>query len=286
MQASTKTLDNMIAQLPLVMQRRYDPNVLGVALANEILGEIEREVEADFLVKEFGILTKTGVTDYVLPGTVRQIRGLYPVPAGDVYADKDDPQDFEVRGSTLRLVELPTISSDADISGTVTSSPPADKSKVYDATVGKLDQTVLTTNKLISRLIKVTHANGTIEWRVLKGNTPASGNGTADINGELDAQAAAGDAYLISKNFLVLEAVKYFTRLTVSTGVLDIPQDFELLFRAGLHHRYHMQSDELSTEAKAWGEQYYAQLQKYGADVTRIRGTAQRNKPRSMPGFQ
>lgn len=286
MKASTKTLQNFVDLLPLVLARRYQP-AFTVAVANEVLSEIEQACDPDHLVAETGLLLLENVTDYVLPASVRVVRGIYGVIAGDVVPDKNHPVAHEVHRNTLRLAEPPILSETADISGTVSIGAPADKTLVYDSTAGKLD-TALDDDELQSRLIKVTHANGTIEYRILSGNTPA--DKVANINGELDALAVAGDTYTITDNFFIIEHLGYLSRFpgTGSTPLavtVDIPQDFEFLFRAGLTAKYHLQADSLSREADEWKKTYAEQLQTFRIDTTKARGTATRNQPRSLPSL-
>lgn len=286
MKASAKTLQDFVNLLPVVLAKRYQP-AFTVAVANEILAEIEQACDPDYLVAETGLLLLENVTDYVLPASVRNIRGLYGVVAGDLVPDKNHPIAHEVHRNTLRLACAPHLSATANISGTVSAAPPADKTKVYDSTAGKLD-TALDEDELKSRLVKVTHANGTIEYRILSGNTPTSK--VADINGELDALALAGDTYTITANFLMIEHLGYLSRFpgtgaTPLAVTVDIPQDFEFLFRTGLTAKYHLQADSLSNEASAWGKQYADQLQGFRIDTTKARGTATRNQPRSLPSL-
>lgn len=278
MKASTKTLQNHLDLVPRTLVGRYMP-AFGVACGNEILADLEQACDPDVFVGETGLVLLEDVLDYALPATVRNVKGLYPVAAGDCIPDRDHAYPHRVVGDSLRLLEAFTFSDDEDISGTVAASPPADLTAVYDTTAGKLD--TLEDDELLGRLIRVTHASGVVEYRILKGNTPASF--TADINGSLRAQAAAADAYLITPNFLIIEHNRYLTRLTAATETVDIPQDFEFLFRAGLAWKYNLQADQLSRETKTWGDTYADQLQNFRIDTTKARGTAIRNQPRSMP---
>jgi hypothetical protein len=186
-------------------------------------------------------------------------------------------------GNTLRLSAVPVLTEDEDITGTVPVGAPASKAVLYDNTAGKLDS-ALEEDALLGRLLKVTHAPGasqTVEYKVLKGNTPE--DFTADVNGELAAVAAQGDAYLITSNFLIIEHQRYLTRVTGTSSLIDIPQDFENLFRHGLIWKYHLQADKLSKETRQWGEDYNALLNTFRIDATKHRGTTVRNSPRSMP---
>ncbi len=286
MKASAKTLQNFVDLLPLVLARRYAP-LFAVAAANEILAEVEQSCDPDYFSVETGLLVLEGITDYTLPATVRAIRGVYGVLAGDVVPDKNHPVTHELHRNTLRLLSLPVVSDNDDISGTVSVSPPSDLRKVYDATAGKLD-TALDDDELKGRLVRVTHLTGTVEDRILAGNTAA--DKTADLNAELAALAVAGDAYLITDNFLIIEHNGYLTRFP-GTGnaplspVVDLPQDFEFLFRAGLTYKYHLQADALSKETDSWRTQYAEQLQTFRIDTTKARGTSTRNQPRSIPSI-
>lgn len=279
MKPSAKTLQNILDLLPLVLQRRYDKNTFGVGAANEILSEIEQLCEPDFFVGETGLLLRAGVTDYPLPDSVRQVKGLYEVLAGDVVTDKNHPIAHTLVGNTLRLAEPITLSGDDDITGTVAVSPPSDKAVIYDTVnFGSLEE-----DDQLSRLVKVTHANGIIEYRILKGNTPD--DSTVDINGELDALPLAGDAYLVTSDFLIIEHTRYLSRLPTGTTatVIPLPQDFEYLFRCGMFFRYHSQADNLSKETKLWADEYARALGNFVTDTTKVRGTSIRNGGRSLP---
>jgi hypothetical protein len=280
--ASTQALKDVIALLPLVLAKRYDPNVFGVAAANKILSEVEQSCDPDFFTEESGLVLLSGVTDYELPNTVRQIRGLYQVQAGDVVTDRDHPVSHSMLNNRIRLSDLPDMSSTADIVGTVPSGAPSDKTKVYDN--AKLGSAVAA-NALLSRLIRVTHASGVVEYKILKGNTPSSF--TADINGSLTTLAAVGDTYLITANFLIIEHTRYLNRLTPgsTTGIIDLPQDFEGLFHAGMFFRYHAQADNLSTETKFWQEEYARLTNSFMVDTTKVRGTNIQNSPRPIPSL-
>ncbi len=285
MKSSAKTLQDFVNLLPVVLAKRYQP-AFTVAVANEILAEIEQACDPDYLVAETGLLLLANVTDYVLPASVRTIRGLFGVVAGDLVPDREHEIAHTVHRNTLRLACIPRLSGTANISGTVSVAPPADKTMVYDSTAGKLD--TLTQDALKSRLVKVTHATGLVEYRILSGNTPASK--VANINGELDALALAGDTYTITANFFIIEHQGYLSRFpgtgqTPLAVTVDIPQDFEFLFRAGLTAKYHLQADALSNEASAWGKQYAEQLQTFRIDTTKARGEATRNQPRSLPSL-
>lgn len=284
MKASALTPQDYVGLLPLVLARRYQ-SPFAVKKLNEILSEIEQACDPDYMVGETGLLLLSGVTDYPLPAAVRHIKGLYAVPPGDVIPDRNHSIGHIIMGSKVRLDAVISLSEDEDITGTVPASPPSDLTKVYDTTAGKLDS-ALEDDALAGRLVRVTHAGGAVEYRILKGNTPD--DHTADINGALDAQAAAGEAYLITANFLIIEHQRYLTRVTTSTyqsAALDVPQDFENLVQAGLTYKYNLQADSLSKETRKWEEEYATLMNNYKVDTTKIRGTSIRNIPRSMPSI-
>jgi len=277
--ASSKTLRNYLDLIPLVLKVRYG-TPFAVQATNELLAEIEEVCDADYFVGETGLLLLEGRTDYRLADSIRHVKGVYGVEAGKVVPDKNHPVDFEIQGSKLRLAEPPTLDEGEDISGTVPVGAPADTSVVFDDTAGKLDST-LEEDALLGRLIRVTHASGAVEYALLRGNTPD--DFTANLNGELAAVAAQGDTYLITPNFFIIEHQRYLTRVTTDTSVVDIPQDFENLFRAGLTWKYNLQADKLSKETVSWGQQYGSLLNSFRVDLSKSRGTAVRNSPRSMP---
>lgn len=283
MKASAKTLQNFLDLLPLVLARRYGP-AFAVAAASEVLAEMETACDPDFFTGETGLLLASRTTTYRLPDSVRHIKGLYGVAAGEAIPDRGHPVAHQVLNGFLRLDSEPTISEDDDISGTVAVGAPADQSLLYDDTAGNLDG--LEEDELRGRLARVTHASGVVEYRLLAGNDPAAY--TATLDGPLAALAAAGDAYLVTANFLVIEHQRYLARPTeaaIRTAAIDVPQDFENLFRAGLTWKYHLQADSLSKETRTWGEQYALLMSNFRIDTSKVRGTATRNSPRSLPSL-
>lgn len=281
MKPSVKTLKNFVDLLPLVLAKRYDANTFGPAIANEVLSEVEQSCDPEYFTGETGLLLLSGVTDYPLPDSVRQIKGLYQVPDGEVVPDRGHPIPHQALNRIIRIETDLSISNNADISGAVSASPPASKSNVYNTS---LLGSAVTANKLAGRLIKVTHiADSSIEYRILKGNTPSSF--TADINGELNSLAVASDTFLITSNYLIIEHNRYLNRFPTgsATAILDLPQDFEYLFRCGLFFKYHAQSDNLSKEASFWGNEYAKQLNLFLIDTTKPRSTSNRNPGRSLP---
>lgn len=282
MRASARTLQNFLDLIPASLARRYNPSLFGVGAGNEVLSEIEQACDPDLFIGETGLLLSSGVTDYALGSSVRHVKGLYGVADGEAAPDTGHPIAHSIVGNKIRLSSEPTLSSEADITGTVDSGAPSDLSKVYDNTAGILN--TLQADALKGRLIRVTHtATGVVEDRILKGNTP--GSFTADINGVLDSLAVVGDTYLITANFLVLVHNRYVRRLTATTDVVDVPLDFEFLFRAGLTHKYYLQADSLSKETKQWEDKYAEQMQLFRIDTTKPRGTSIRNSPRSIPSL-
>jgi len=277
---SVKTLQNFIDLLPLAIGRRYDKNTFGVGVANEILSEIETSCDPEYFTGESGLILISGVTDYTLPDSVRQIKGLYSVPGGEVVPDRNHPIAHRLLNSSIRLEEELSLSSDDDISGTVSVTPPEDKTVIYDTVNLGSD---LETNALAGRLLAVTHGSDAVEYRVLKGNTPD--DFTADINGELASLAIVGESYLITSNFLIIEHTRYLGRFPTgsTTTVLDLPQDFEYLFRCGLLTKYHSQSDNLSKETTYWANEYMQQMNAFRIDTTKPRGTSTRNAARALP---
>lgn len=281
MKASAKTLQNYLDLIPLVLKVRYG-TPFAVQAANEILSEVEQLCDADYFVGETGLLLLEGRTNYPLADSVRHVKGVYGVALGDVVPDKAHAVKHEIQGSTIRLEEVPLLDEQEDIAGTVPAGAPSDTSVLFDDTAGKLDS-ALEEDELQGCLLRVTHASGAVEYRILRGNTPD--DFTANINGELAALAALGDTYLITANFFIIEHQRYLTRLAAATSVVDLPQDFENLFRAGLTWKYNHQADTLSKETKQWGERYASLLNNFRVDASKIRGTSVRNSPRSMPSL-
>lgn len=283
MKASVLTLDGARNFIPAALRQRYSDDFL-VAIGNEVLGDIEQECDPDYFRGEFGLLLLDGITDYALDSSIRHIRGIYEVPAGDVIPDREHPFAFEVLGSKLRLKEVPIFNEDdADITGTTPAGTYTDRTVVKDTTAGKLDS-ALDEDELQSRLLILTHVlSGVKEYRILRGNTPD--DFTADLNGELDSVQLVNDTYRVTVNFLILEHTRYLSRFTAKTSVLPLSQDFEKLLRIGLTFKYHFQADEMSREATEWQQKYQDELDRFRIDTTKPRGMAPRNRPRSLPSL-
>lgn len=282
MKASTMTLDDALNVLPRTLRQRYSGGNFPQSAGNIILGELEKELEDKHFIGETGLLLKANTTDYVLPATVRQIRGLYMVLAGDVSPYRAAPVPFQELGTTLRLEAVPTLSENEDITGTIPAGGDGSLLTLFDDTAGKLDEDTLDEDALAGRYLQVTHLGGTVESRILSGNTPE--DTTADINGALLAEAAEGDSYLITSNFLVMEVLNYLTRFTETTDTLPIPQDWEACFIAYLRYKYEAQSEEGSTNTAFWFREARRELNTIKADGRHRRDNPVR-RGRALPPF-
>lgn len=278
------TLEGAQNLIPAVLRSRYSDDFL-VAVGNEVLGDIEQECDPDYFRAETPLILLEGATDYALPDSVRHVRGVYEICAGDVTPDRNHPVAIEVLGNTLRLGEPWSLSETEDISGTVAAGAPAAYNLLFDDTAGKLDGTDLEDDELKSRLVTITHAApaSVVEYRIALGNSVD--DTTVTLNGNLLALAIAGNTYRITSNFLIIEHTRYLTRFTAKAGVLPVSQEFEKLMRIGLTYKFHFQADEMSREAKEWQTKYQDELDRFRIDTTKPRGMVPRNVPRSLPSL-
>lgn len=258
MKPSTMTLDDVLGLLPRTLRQRYSGGAFPWRAGNQVLAEFEKELEDFHFIGEQGLLLEAGKTDYVLDPSIRHLRGIYQVVFGDNTPYRPAPIRFIQQGSGIRLDTTPTLSDEADVTGTVPAGGPGNRFTLFDDTAGKLDSDTWDEGALAGRLLRVTHASGDVEWRLLKGNTPE--DNTADINGELDAVAAQGDTYLITANFYMMEVLEYLTRLTATADTLPIPQDWESCFLAGLRYYYELQSEEASPSTGEWAREWKRHL--------------------------
>lgn len=282
MRNSTLTLQSVVDSFPQRARVGFS-NLFAVSNGNEVFGEIETLCDPDFLVRESALLLRDGVTDYALPdSSIRKIRGIMSVPAGEVTPDRSAPIPFQELGQRVRLGATPRVSSSADITGTVDAGGPGDLDTVFDNTAGILD--AVEDDALLGRLCRVTHANGVIENRIITGNAVV---GTIiELNGPLEAVAAVGDTYLVTDNYVIVEFSRYITRLTAMTSVLDIPVEFEALFRAGLLARYFRSQDELSEDAVKWENAYENLKKQVRRDISTQPALALVRRPAALPDFQ
>lgn len=281
MKHSTMTLEEARDLLPRTLRQRYSGGAFPWKVANLILAEFEKELEDHYFIGEVALLLEAGKTDYVLPATVRKLRGIYQVvfpQTGVPY--RPAPVDFIQQEQSIRLDVMPILSEDDDITGTVPAGGPGTLDTLFDDTAGKLDADTLDEDALAGRLLRVTHAGGAVEYKLLSGNTPE--DTTAEINGALAAVAAEGDTYLITANFYMMEVVKYLTRLTALEDTLPIPQDWEAAFIAYLRYYYEAQSEEGSANTSFWFREMRRQLVIIKADG-RHRGDTPKRKGRSIP---
>lgn len=280
MQASSKTLESLLALLPRNVQQRYNPATWSVPKANIVLADIETETDPDFLKAERAILLLNGVTDYALDSSVRATLGLYEVLPGDVRPCKSYPMPFDVIGETLRLTEPAALTGTDDVTGTLLAGSHT-TSRIYDNTSGKLD--AFDINELKGRILRVTHLPGAsqvVEDRIIVSNDPVAK--TATINGAFSFTPASSDTYLISDNFLILAYMRYLRRFTSVTSVLDLPQDFEELFLCGMRWQYEKQVEEGSKEAQLAFQAYRAEKLRMKASF-RKRMDSPRPVPRKLP---
>ncbi len=283
MKPSTMTLDDALGLLPRTLRQRYSGGAFPWKAANLVLADFEKELEDHYFIGEVALLLLDGVTDYELDPVIRHLRGIYQVlPTISPTPYRMQPIKFVQQENSIRFDNTPVLSDDDDITGTVPAPGSFEYDKVFDDTVGNLDDTVLSDDGLAGRLLRVTHLDATVEWKLLRGNTVA--DYTANINGALTAFAATGDSYLITANFYMMEVVKYLTKLTALTDVLPIPQDWEACFLAHLRYRYEAQSEEGSDTTGFWFREYRRELNTIKAD-NRHRSDTPQKRPRSVPPF-
>lgn len=283
MKASTMTLSEVLELLPRVLRQRYSGGAFPWKAGNLVLSDFEKELEDHYFIGDVALLLAAGVTDYVLPPAVRRLRGVYQMLAdGTPTPYRPAPVKFILQENSLRLDTVPTVSSETDIEGTVPVGGPGTLDTLFDNTAGKLDADTLDEDQLAGRLLIVTHADASVEYKLLQGNTPDAF--TADINGALRAVAAAADTYRITANFYMMEAVKYLTRLTSLDDVLPIPTDWEACFLAHLRYRYEAQSEEGSNTTAFWFREYRRELMNLKSDG-RHRSDTPQKRPRQLPPF-
>ena len=286
MKNSILTLEDAVDFLPRTLRQRYSGGGFAWKAGNVILADFEKELEDHYFIGEVALLLTSGVTDYVLDPTIRHLRGAYQViPSIGPTPYRPQPLKFVQMENFIRFDTAPLISSDddADITGTVQGGGPATLDTLYDNTLGQFDATVLDDDALAGRLVRLTHTvSGAVEWKLLRGNTVA--DFTANVNGEFLALAVAGDTYLVTANFYMLEVVKYLTKLTALTDVLPIPTDWEACFMAHLRYRYEAQSEEGSQNTAFWYREYRRELNTIKSD-NRHRGDTPQKRPRAIPPF-
>lgn len=279
MKASTLTLTQAVSLIPKILAQRYSQNtVFQMAKANAILQDIEKQFDAEYYKAEYPLILLDGITDYTPNANIRKIRGIHEVYPGHVVPDMDNIVQFEIIGERIRLKKEPVVNDDTDISSTITSV--TSKSKFHDTVeLASLDE-----NSLRSALCAFTDlSTGLTHHLLVAGNDPA--DDSISLNGEFPALPAALDTYKVYKNYYMINAYRYINRVTNPATALDILQDWEELFCAGLRFYYDKQSDEQSKNTVVSSNEYARLLKKAASDENRKFGSMPFIKPRTIPNL-
>ena len=247
--------------------------------ANQIISDIEKNSNADYFIAETALLLAAGQVDYPLIDAVRHVRGIFEVPVGTVVPDRNHPIRFKEMGPQLVRLDYPYIlTGNEDITGTATGGS---TTTLVDSTADKLDDEI-NDNDLVGRMAIITHiADSSVEYVLIFTNDTATT--TATLSKPLLSAVAAGDTYVITSDFLLLEYEKYLTRVTGLSSVLDIPQGFEDIFEAGLKFKYYAQIEPHGREAKTWYDIYTIRLRELKIDLSQKTGAHPKMHARPIP---
>ena len=282
MKASSLTLTLALGLIPKVTRQRYSDTLFGIPKANAILQDIEKKVDAEYYKEEKGLILVDEVQDYVLPDDVRLVRGVYEVPAGKLVPDKSNNIPFEMVGhNRLRLSRAPVVSDTSDdFSGTATGNA-GDNFSLYDTVelVAPLEENSLKSALVVINLLLTNQ----ISHRIIKSNDPV--NNKLEISGEFPVATREFDTYNVYHNYFLMDVMRYITRVSDVADTIDIPQDWEELFVAGLRYYYEKQTDMESSQYRIASEEYGRLLREMASDEKRKVGTHPSQVPRAIPDF-
>lgn len=194
------------------------------------------------------------------------------------------PVPFEQFRNRIRLQRRVPWSGTADIAGTASAES---STAIVDAAVlGNYGD-----GALVGRFVRVTHANGEYEDRIVAGNS--EGGMSILLDGALEAPCAIGDTYIVSDNFLWARFSRYFRRFTYGSGggaeataraqALPFDQDLETLFRQGLLWKAFAQGDANSPEATKAEQAFRQQMDRFFTALDVNGEVEPRNRPREIP---
>jgi hypothetical protein len=178
------TLQNAIDELPLHFSSRYE-DAFWIKKANRILGEIETKTDQSTEILEVPVFLIENVTQYNIPDALREViraRGVTPGNVNTIrIGDPGTQPPYRIIGDKIRFENLPSISGNEDVSGTVAAIESNHSIVSGMLSTGTDDAgNALDDGGLQSRLFTLTHtADGSIEYRIISYSTTTSDSDTS-----------------------------------------------------------------------------------------------------------
>lgn len=284
--------------MPVILQQRYQNEQFWVPKANQVLGEIESISDHWHFTSYEPILLVEGVTQYLFPNEIRKFLYLRePTPAEpnlSRWAVKSTDQ-FQ------RIIQLqfPVVFyEDLDLTGTIDSvsgnSFASTALADSDNLISRLVQfTSASTGRTYSKIIALSSSNAT-DGTVIP-------NGVWGSEGEWGVVPEIGDTFSITRNFLMVEGIRYLKRfstaiipdpeaptLEIVEGLLEdvpLPKEWERLLLAGLRYHGEVQTDRDSNASRDWLLEYEKAKKEWKIDSRTPKGENKRVKPSPWPSL-
>ncbi len=299
MKLSTKTLQNLKDEIPRQLTGPYSEEDFPVEKFNEISAHLEKYCDTNYLTAEIIIPMEDQITDYPLDDKVRQVRGLYTIPTGGVldangqvvtassvssvpastHPDKDNPIRFDVFGNILRIGFVPSTSEPIfEDSRTINDATGSTLLKLYDVGGGSpLD----TDENLRGKAIIITYNSGVVDYLII-----ATNDGDDEyirVNGQMSEIPDTNTVYSIYNDFFVLEYTVYLPTISLLTDTIDVPVDFESVYKWGLYWKYYAQEGENKVEIDRYQKLFEQEAMRFASDQNRYRSDNFITIPRSIP---
>jgi len=298
---STKTIGDLKNRIPRQLTGRYHATKWPIDRFNEISSHLEQYCDIDYMTAQMIIPMEDKINRYKLDNKVRQVRGLYLIPSASAVAfpsgtsngnylpevspDKENTIRFDQFGNFIDIQNIPSVSDPIFTSSRlVLLDTGSTLKKLFDIEAGgsPLD----TKTNLRGKGVVVTHSTGAVDHLII-----ADSDGTEmslTVNGEMSAIPDLNTVYSIYNDFWVMEYAIYLPRLDVDgalTQTIDVPIDFEEVYRTGLFWHYYTQEGENKVEIDRYQKLFDEQKSRFTSDQVRFRSDNKITIPRSIPSF-
>lgn len=301
MKMSSLTLQNIKDMIPLQLTGRYSSTDFPANAFNEISQHLEKYADTDYMTAEMIIPQENGITDYALNDRVRQPRGLYLIPTDlpldanrhvvvtgdaqasypDIHPDKANPIRFDQFGNTLRVYQTPSVEEPIHTEDrTIVDATGSTTQKIYD--VGS-SSPLEEDEQLRGKAIIITQANGNVDHLIIADND--DDNSYARVNGEMTDTPEAGTVYSIYNNFWIFEYAIYLPRLSALSDSINVPLDFEAVYKWGMFWKYYAQEGENKVEIDRYQNMFEKEAMRFTSDQNRFRSDNKITIPRAIPNM-
>lgn len=303
MKLSTLTLQKLKDMVPRQLTGRYSVEDFPASIFNEISAHLEKYADTNYMTDEMIIPQENGITRYRLDDRVRQPRGLYEIPkdgtlnasrhvvvAGNahqsipsLHPDKSNPIRFDQFGNDLVINHSPAVSFSIHTdSRNIVDSTGSTTKKLFDVDAsGPLDED----ENLRGKGIIVTHDNGDVDHLIIAENN--STENSLRVNGEMSVAPNDNTVYSIYNDFWILEFTIYLPTVSALGDSLNIPKDFEQVYRWGMFWYYYAQEGENKVEIDRYQNLFEQEKSRFCSDQNRFRSdnfiTVPRDVPRLFP---